>query len=232
MAARAGRGDSQERPPPLRPEAAAARWRETWSLLDRPSPDAPLAELLARYAEPHRAYHDLAHVLDCLGHAAAVRARLGHPGCVELALWCHDSVYEPRRSDNEARSAELTARLLEGHASTEVVAHARELVLATRHPSRPEEGDARFVVDIDLAILGAPPGRFARYERAIRREYRWVPAPLYRRERRRVLESLLALRPLYLTAPFAERFEEPARENLRAALERLGGAPVASGPGL
>ena len=200
---------------------AEARWRETWALMRHAAPAAPLAELLARYAEPHRAYHDLGHVLDCLGHAAEVRGRLAHPGSVELALWFHDAVYDPRAHDNEARSAELASRLLASDASEEDLAHVRDLVLATRHPSRPAAHDARYVVDVDLAILGAPPAAFEAYERAIRQEYRWVPEPIYRRERARVLRSLLALQPLYLTAPFAARFEEAARANLRAALARL-----------
>ena len=200
---------------------AQTRWRETWALLRLPAPAAPLADLLARYAEPHRAYHDLGHVLDCLGYAAEVRGRLEHPGCVELALWFHDAVYDPRAHDNEARSAELASRLLAGGTPEEVLAHVRELVLATRHPSRPAAPDARSVGDVDLAILGAPPAAFEAYERAIREEYRWVPEPTYRRERARVLRSLLELQPLYLTEPFAARFEQAARENLRAALARL-----------
>ena len=202
-------------------DGAEARWRETWALVGHPAPSAPLADLVARYGERHRAYHDLGHVLACLGHAAEVRGRLEHPGCVELALWFHDAVYDPRGSDNEARSAELASRLLAGAASEEVLSHVGELVLATRHPSRPEAHDARHVVDVDLAILGAPLDAFEAYERAIRREYRWVPAPIYRRERARVLRSLLDLRPLFLTTHFADRFEEAARANLRAALARL-----------
>ena len=200
--------------------AAAGRWRETWALLGAPPPPGPFADLLARYGEGHRAYHDLGHVLDCLAHAADARGSLEHPGCVELALWFHDAVYDPRAADNEGRSAELAGRRLAGLAPAEVVAHVEGLVLATRHPSRPTAPDARAVVDIDLAILGASPARFAAYDRAIRREYEWVPEPVYRRERTRALQALLDLRPIYLTEPF-ERLEAPARANLRAAIEAL-----------
>ena len=200
---------------------AAERWDETWALLALRAPAAPLAELLARYSEPHRAYHDLGHVLDCLRRAAEVRGSLAHPARVELALWFHDAVYDPRASDNEARSAELAERLLSSLVPDEVARDVAALVLATRHPSRPADPDARYVVDIDLAILGADSAVFAAYERGIRREYQWVPAPLYRRERRRVQQSLLDLRPIYLTPELAARFEQPARANLRAALDGL-----------
>jgi predicted metal-dependent HD superfamily phosphohydrolase len=200
---------------------AEARWRETWRLAGAAEPAGVLARLLAGYAEPHRAYHDLAHILDCLGHAAAVRSQLAHPHRVELALWFHDVVYQPRAADNEERSAELAVEALRGWVTAEVLQHVHELILATRHPSRPAENDARYLVDIDLAILGASPATFDAYEAAIRREYRWVPRPLYRRQRKEVLRSFLALDRIYLTDHFARRCEEQARANLRRSISRL-----------
>jgi predicted metal-dependent HD superfamily phosphohydrolase len=34
---------------------------------------------------------------------------------------------------------------------------------------------ARLLVDMDLAIQGAPPQRFADYEAQVQREYAWAP---------------------------------------------------------
>lgn len=203
------------------PAPAAARWRETWGLAGAQPPAGVLDRLVVRYAEPHRAYHTLAHVLDCLDHAASVRAQLEHPHCVELAIWFHDAIYEPRAGDNEERSAAFAVEVLTGFTTPEVLRHVEELILATRHPSRPSEADARYVVDIDLAILGAAPAAFDAYEAAIRREYRWVPAPLYRRKRKQVLQSFLELDRIYLTEHFGRRLEEQARANLQRSLSRL-----------
>jgi len=200
---------------------AAERWRETWALAGRPAPDDAQADIATRYAEPHRAHHDLSHVLDCLAHAAAVRPLLEHPLCVELALWFHDVVYDPRAGDNEERSAALATAALAACASPEVLGYVGELVLATKHPSRPTQSDARYVVDVDLAILGAQPETFDAYETAIRREYRWVPRPLYRRKRKEVLQSFLDFDRIYLTEHFHARLEEQARANLQRSLSRL-----------
>lgn len=197
------------------------RWGETWGLVGAPPPGGLLEALVARYAEPHRAYHTLPHVLACLAHAAEMRPRLEHPGCVELALWFHDAVYEPRAGDNEERSAALAAEALGSATSGEVREHVRRLVLATRHPSRPAENDARYVVDIDLAILGAAPEAFDAYEAAIRREYRWVPGPLYRAKRRLVLQGFLDLDRIYTTEELGRRWEKRARANLERSLARL-----------
>src|SRR5688572_5611734 len=118
------------------PSTVETRWRETWRLVDSVEPVGVLDQLAIRYTEPHRAYHDLSHILDCLGHAARVRAQLNHPHCVELALWFHDAIYEPRAGDNEERSAQLAIAALQGAATAEVLRRVEELILATRHPSR------------------------------------------------------------------------------------------------
>jgi predicted metal-dependent HD superfamily phosphohydrolase len=105
---------------------------------------------------------------------------------------------------------------------TAVAQRLHALMMATCHRTASSDADARVLVDIDLAILGAPSARFDEYERQIRREYRWVPAPLYRSKRAKVLEGFLARPGLYTTAPFRERFEEAAQANLMRSLRRLG----------
>jgi len=199
-----------------------ARWAETWSLLGLAPPSGPLALLVERHREPHRHYHVLGHVLDCLGKAAASRSIQRRPAAVELALWFHDAVYDTRRADNEERSAELAAAQLARLVGEDLVAEVRELVLATRHRADPPpSGDAAVVADVDLTILGEPPDRFDAYQAAIRREYSWVPSFVYRRRRARLLEGFLARERIYATDRFHERYEAAARRNLTRALGDL-----------
>ena len=137
-----------------------------------------------------------------------------------LALWFHDAVYEPKRSDNEARSAERGAAVLAAAgAAGELIERFRELVMATRHEARPGSADARLLVDIDLAILGAGPERFAEYEAQVRKEYAHVPEFLFRIARSRILEQFLARPAIYSTPRFKDRFEAQARANLLRSLE-------------
>ncbi|WCM92242.1 hypothetical protein M5C99_18050 [Acidovorax sp. NCPPB 2350] len=78
------------------------------------------------------------------------------------------------------------------------------------------------MVDIDLAILGQPPGAYAEFERNVRREYRFVRWPRYCAGRCAVLQSFLDRPSVYATRWFGDRCEAQARLNLRHALETLG----------
>lgn len=183
---------------------------------------AALADLRARYGEPHRRYHVLAHVTDVLA-ALASGPPAEDPVAVRLAVWFHDAVYDPRAGDNEAASAALAARTLTGwDASKPLVRRVRGLVLATDHrrPAPAGDGDAALLVDADLAVLAAPPDRYDAYVAAVRAEYAHVDDADWRRGRAAVLDALLARDPLYRTAAMRARGEESARANL--ARERAG----------
>ncbi|EPJ5174279.1 TPA: hypothetical protein ACRN3C_004204 [Pseudomonas aeruginosa] len=97
----------------------------------------------------------------------------------------------------------------------------RELIMATCHQAPPGDADAALVVDLDLAILAAPAPVYARYEADVRAEYAWVPEPLFRAGRGKLLRQLLEQPALYHCEPLRQRWEAAARANLRGALERL-----------
>lgn len=199
---------------------ARGRWDETWRLTGSAAPAEQLRTLLSRYRERHRAYHNLRHVLQCLDWAAAVRSELNIPSEVELALWYHDTIYEPRAADNEERSALLAATELSSLPAA-TVASITALIMATKHQDSPAGHDAQFLVDIDLSILGSPAEAFAEYEAAIRREYRWVPGPLFRRKRREVLQGFLNRPRIFSTDHFHTLLEATARVNLARSVAQL-----------
>jgi predicted metal-dependent HD superfamily phosphohydrolase len=187
---------------------------------------APVAtDLLRRWAEPGRAYHGHAHLRHCLARLDDTPGDGVDHDLVEAALWFHDAIYDPRATDNEARSAELARGALTGLGVPDKIAgRVAELVLLTRHGEAPDSAEGQLLCDVDLSILGESAEEFDRYDQAIRREYAWVPEPIYRRERSAVLRGLLAREPLYATPRFRERYELAARDNLRRALARLGDA--------
>jgi predicted metal-dependent HD superfamily phosphohydrolase len=186
----------------------------------RPEP-ALSSALAAAWTEPHRIYHGLGHLQDCLRQLDAAPPERADPDAAEAALWFHDAVYDPRANDNEARSAAwgrqaLTDVGVRADAAVEVA----RLVLLTRHLEPPDAADATgsLVCDIDLSILGRSPAEYDEFERRIRTEYAWVPEPVYRAQRARILARFRERDPLYRTPHFRGRYEAPARRNLDRAL--------------
>lgn len=203
------------------------RWDGLWSRLGaQGSGHSIFAHLAASYSEPSRVYHSASHVLDCLAQFDLARALAQRPDEVEAGLWFHDVVYLPGASDNEEQSAQLAqTALAAGSVPHPVSRRVAALVLATRHLTVPPEPDARLLCDIDLSILGRDPETFDRFERRIRREYAWVPEPVYRSSRSEVLAGFLRHKSIFLTDHFRDRYEVPARQNLHRLIARLGAEP-------
>ncbi|MCG5218246.1 metal-dependent phosphohydrolase [Streptosporangium sp. KLBMP 9127] len=200
-----------------------------WAALvdDSPASRATGAELVARWAEPHRRYHTLAHlrgVLDAIGPLAELAA---DPVAVRLAAWFHDAVYQGRPGWDEERSAQLAqARLPRcGVPARRVAETARLVRLTATHDPAAGDHDGAVLCDADLAVLAGP--GYAAYTVAVREEYRHVPEELFRAGRAEVLRRLLAVPRLYRTPIAHERWETRARENMTAELDRLTHPPAA-----
>jgi predicted metal-dependent HD superfamily phosphohydrolase len=198
---------------------AVTRWDWSWSALRLPVPEVAVRDLLlANYRSADRAYHSMQHLAECFARFDEVEALVREPGEVQVALWFHDAVYDTHRNDNEAASAAWAGAVTRAAGGTEAVAGRIErLILATRHDAVPSDPDQALLVDIDLAILGAPRDRFDEYEAQIRREYDWVPEGEFRAGRSAILQRLLARPFIYSSAPFRARFEDAARANLARA---------------
>lgn len=182
------------------------------------------AELACAYGQPHRRYHTRVHIEKCLEELTTAWKYAIRLNEVRWALLFHDAIYDPRRQDNEARSADWACSVMdEIGCPDDAKARVRRMILATGHSSEPGTPDEALLLDIDLSILGSDEAAFDEYDRSIREEYSWVPEPDYRRERAKVLESFLGRERLYHTALYRRRYEARARMNLERALARLRG---------
>jgi predicted metal-dependent HD superfamily phosphohydrolase len=149
--------------------------------------------------------HELGRGSDLAEEAAGVR----------VAVWVHDAVWEPGRPDNEEASAALADEALAAGGVPEARRGAvRALILATRHDRTPEDPDARLIADIDLAILGADPDDYDRYERAVRREYGPLSDAAFAAGRAAFAAGLLARPRIFATERYFRRLEAAARANL------------------
>lgn len=196
-----------------------ASWARGWSDLGLQPPYGLFDQLVRAYEEPQRHYHSLQHLHECLAHFEQARHLAQQPGEMAIALWFHDAIYDVRGKDNERQSADWACRVLAScQASQATLERVERLIMVTRHDATPSEADEQLLVDIDLAILGATPERFAEYDAQVRAEYAWVPGFVYRMKRRSVLKAFLARPSIYCTDHFRERYEAQARSNLAAVL--------------
>lgn len=180
-------------------------------------------QLLGRWREPHRGYHDERHLAEVL---VAVEELAGPalPPVVVLAAWYHDAVYEGRPGDDEEASARLVETELAAlSVADETVAEVARLVRSTAAHDLPTDGrsDEAVLHDADLWILASPAERFDEYCADVRREYAHVDDEDYRRGRRAVLEPFVERGRLYATEHAHGRWTAVVRANLRRELERL-----------
>lgn len=214
----------------MRRKELTIRWHGLWQRLTpmvmaRPGcagrarvPDGE--RLLDAWGQAGRAYHNRDHLSGVLAVFDAHRELAARPELVELALWYHDAVYDPRRADNEEASAEWAVRDLKAAGfSPEDVLAVKGMILATRHRSdQGLDGDTQLLLDIDLSILAASPEAFDAYEAAIRQEYKHVPENVFRDKRAEVLQQFMARERIYRVL---SDLEGPARENLARSMGNL-----------
>ena len=181
--------------------------------------------LLARWSEPQRHYHTVAHLSAVLEVVESHAELAPHPERVRLAAWMHDAVYDPRAlgDANERDSAEFAEGLLAtlGVPAETAAEVARLVGLTAGHATEAGDPDGELLCDADLAILAGDDEAYGSYTAAIRREYAHVPEDAFRDGRAQVLKALLELPSIYRLDPLRAAWEERARANLSRELEVL-----------
>lgn len=186
------------------------------------------ADLVRRYGEAHREYHNLEHLTEVLEQFVEHQDQWRRPNEVYLACLFHDAIYSPLRKDNEERSAQLAATQLSSAPGASWVDPALvvSLILQTsRHGSVTGAiaSDEALFLDCDMAILGAPPERYRRYSAAIAKEFGAVPSFLFRGKRARFVSRLLAADRIFMTDVYQRRLGAAAVRNLTWERDALQG---------
>lgn len=215
---------------------ARKHWTALMTALGNPKgSEEVFQDLLKRYGEPHRAYHNLEHIVAMLDDFEAVKSSL-KPDIEEFAsqlafaIWFHDAVYDPKASNNEAESAHLADKAanalgLTDRADLNKVRHfdhiVNDLIMLTKHIEVPKFPLGRLMVDLDLAILGKSGYLFNAYEVGIRKEYEWVPWVEFRKKRAEILQRFLDRKSIYSLDVFWTKYQAAAEENLKRSIENL-----------
>ena len=199
------------------------RWNALWNSIGaKGNPSEAYHELLSLYGEPSRTYHNFVHIAHLLREVDSARKIIENPDHVEMALWYHDAVYQSRLPGNEEKSAELAQqRLGSAGVNNTFIDEVASLVLATKHQFIPQKKNEKYLVDIDLSILGKPEAEFDEYELDVREEYSWVEDDDFKKGRSEILSGFLQRDNIYSTDFFRGKYEESARKNLQRSIEKL-----------
>lgn len=186
--------------------------------------------LLTRWSEPGRHFHNARHLADVLAHVDELAEEAHEPDLVRLAAWYHGAVFDAaerasyaHRGGEDERASAVLARLELGSLglSERAVDRVAQLVTALeRHAPVPGDDDCAVLCDADLAMLAAEPQRYRAYLADVRAEYAHIPVEEFVRARIAIL-GRLAQRPRLFGSPLGRSWEEPARQNLNAELQRL-----------
>lgn len=182
--------------------------------------------LLARLREPHRRYHTAVHVVWVLRHLqrlidADARTATLDVAALRLAALYHDAVYDATRTDNEAVSAALAARVAADLGWESGRCELVHRLVMTTAGHAPSDLASALLVDADLAVLGASPTDYDAYVHGIRSEYAHVSSEGWRTGRAAVLERFLAARTVFHTEFMQREREARARANMTAELAAL-----------
>jgi predicted metal-dependent HD superfamily phosphohydrolase len=199
-------------------------WSNAWQLLGARDGGGELHRKLVQcWSQGHRHYHTLQHLQECFELLTGIEIDGKDAALVAIALWFHDAFYDPRRDDNELRSAEWAAsEALAAGVPNDVAERLHDMIMATITHSPQDDELMQLMVDIDLSILGAADARFDESDEQVRREFAHVAEADWRVGRRRVLEGFLNRERLYGSEHFRSRYEAQARKNLQRSLARLG----------
>lgn len=171
-------------------------------------------ELERRYRQPHRFYHTLSHLNQCLFELDAAGVRVAEAPATEMAIWFHDIIYNYGASDNETRSADYFRGVARESMAADFCSRVCEFIVATQHTEAAQSEAVAFTVDIDLSGFGLPWQAYLADSDALRKEADGVSDKRYYQSKLRFLEELQRRPVLFQTEYFRDRLEAAAQANI------------------
>jgi predicted metal-dependent HD superfamily phosphohydrolase len=188
------------------------------------------------YSDPGRFYHTLEHLRTMFRYCTSLSKFLSRPDLVMFAIYFHDIIYDPSSSGgkNEMCSADMFRKFANdcnvncatvGSApipDSDIEKVHSWIVRTASHLAGPTpEGDLAYFLDMDLAILGAPPPKYARYTEQIRLEYHSYSDSAFNTGRLQVMKSFQDHPALFFSEEMKRLLELNASVNVATEIKHL-----------
>ena len=197
--------------------------------------------LLRDWCQADRYHHDIRHLLDMLMRLDTLSSETSHPDYLRLACWFHgivfstsnQEVYTRNGGEDEIASAYLAQEKMQQLGMPEeAISAVQGLIISLKNRPHTQlttkETGAFQAIDMDqvtlrdahLGSLAVEPQKYKKYLAELRQEYSHIPLGHFLQGRIEIVRRLLA-RPQLFISPLAAQWENVARQNLSAELERL-----------
>lgn len=197
--------------------------------------------LLRDWCQADRYHHDIRHLLDMLMRLDTLSSETSHPDYLRLACWFHgivfstsnQEVYTRNGGEDEIASAYLAQEKMQQLGMPEeAISTVQGLIISLKNRPHTQlttkETGAFQAIDMDqvtlrdahLGSLAVEPQKYKKYLAELRQEYSHIPLGHFLQGRIEIVRRLLA-RPQLFISPLAAQWENVARQNLSAELERL-----------
>lgn len=184
-----------------------------------------MSMLSTLYTQPHRHYHNLNHINECLVELENFHSKdftYGDRRIVTRAIWYHDAVYNPYSKNNEVESAMLIQPnywMDNNEVRNAILATAKHM---TTQVIKDKEGKehplplaTQVMLDIDLAGFGKPTQECLANGANIRKEYYKTNDREFAEGRLKFLRAIMQRESLYYTDLFKEKYHEQSQKNLK-----------------
>lgn len=168
-----------------------------------------------------RHYHTLRHIEYLLKHVHDFSYESHQDrNLLKWAIWFHDIVYDPKRDDNEIRSANFMKNFMRAiEMNEEHIETMKWLILVTTHKGSPQTYLEDIICDLDLREFTSD--RQYKNAEEVRKEFAHLSDEEYDKGRKVFIKSMLDKEYIYHTDLYRETLESTARHNLQREMESI-----------
>lgn len=180
-------------------------------------------DILARYREDHRYYHNELHVKNLLKSAAKFSHKIEDIYSLYLMIWYHDVVYIPKNNDNEEISAQFAASSMQLVLDRSTIDKIYSAIIFSKHKYKSNcfSPDIQIFLELDLEILGALPETYKKYSENIEKEYTaFFTKEKYVQGRIKFINDMLGKLPIFYTEELQHK-NFTSEKNLTRELKKL-----------
>lgn len=180
-------------------------------------------KILSHYTSHARHYHNEFHILKMLNSAEYFRDFGVNFDQILFAVWFHDVIYNPLKTNNEEKSAKFASQILKKIEYADA-AMVSDMILRTKnhfYRAPNESPELKVLLDLDLETMGSKPETYLINTSNIRKEYHIYPDSIFKKGRTHVLKQFLDSDSIYRTEIFKEKYENQAFINISEELKHL-----------